>query len=278
MPRSLVGNVLVASTLIQEPLFARGVCLVVHHDEDGAIGVMLNRPFWPESNELMKLLAGGDLAPSPQDHSKSLDDAAKSSHANTPSAQAGSSLEQTGPGQVASVGPLSEQPNENGQTDGAPSHSAALSKPRRFELVVPPSGSHVAEPAGSHVAITAVSPLHYGGPLAGPIVALHNSTSLAEAQAGQGIYVAVQKKNLEQLVRRQAGPFRLIIGHAGWSSPQLQQELDSGYWHVLPASPEMIFNVDSDVDLWPLLIRRATGSSMASWVGAPDNPRAWALN
>ncbi len=148
MPRSLVGNVLVASTLIQEPLFARGVCLVVHHDEDGAIGVMLNRPFWPESNELMKLLAGGDLAPSPQDHSKSLDDAAKSSHANTPSAQAGSSLEQTGPGQVASVGPLSEQPNENGQTDGAPSHSAALSKPRRFELVVPPSGSHVAEPAG----------------------------------------------------------------------------------------------------------------------------------
>ncbi len=60
MPRSLVGNVLVASTLIHEPLFARGVCLVVHHDEDGAIGVMLNRPIWPPSADLLKLLCGGN--------------------------------------------------------------------------------------------------------------------------------------------------------------------------------------------------------------------------
>ncbi len=133
----------------------------------------------------------------------------------------------------------------------------------------------LSNPAGDQQS-PAVSPIHYGGPLAGPIVALHNSTSLAEAQAGNGIYVAAQKKNLEQLVRSHPGRFRLIVGHAGWSSEQLQQEVESGYWHVLPASPEMIFDVDAD--LWPLLIRRATGSSMARWVGAPDNPVAWALN
>ncbi len=66
MPRSLVGNVLVASTLIHEPLFARGVCLVVHHDDDGAIGVMLNRPIWPPSADLMKLLAGDNHSSSPK--------------------------------------------------------------------------------------------------------------------------------------------------------------------------------------------------------------------
>ncbi len=77
-------------------------------------------------------------------------------------------------------------------------------------------------------------------------------------------------------MRSHPGHFRLIVGHAGWSGEQLQQEVAAGYWHVLPASPEMVFGVDSD--LWPLLIRRATGSSMARWVGAPDNPVAWALN
>ncbi len=123
-----------------------------------------------------------------------------------------------------------------------------------------------------------MSPLHFRRSAGGPDCGVAYSTSLAEAQAGQGIYVAVQKKNLEQLVRRQAGPFRLIIGHAGWSSPQLQQELDSGYWHVLPASPEMIFNVDSDVGSLAAADSPRHGLSMASWVGAPDNPRAWALN
>ena len=227
MPRSLVGNVLVASTLIHEPLFARGVCLVVHHDDDGAIGVMLNRPIWPPSAELMKMLAG-DSEPS------------------TPKALPG--------------GPQTAAESE--------SVSDSDDRPARLEMTL-------SNPSGDPQT-PAVSPIHYGGPLSGPIVALHNTTSLAEAQAGNGIYVAAQKKHLEQLVRSHPGHFRLIVGHAGWSGEQLQQEVEAGYWHVLPASPEMIFGVDSD--LWPLLIRRATGSSLSRWVGAPDNPVAWALN
>lgn len=59
MPQSLVGNVLVASTLVTESVFARGVCLMMHHDEGGAIGVMLNRPIWPPPAELLKMIVGG---------------------------------------------------------------------------------------------------------------------------------------------------------------------------------------------------------------------------
>ena len=50
----------------------------------------------------------------------------------------------------------------------------------------------------------------------------------------------------------------------------------AGMWHVLPATADKIFGAESD--LWPLLIRRATGSTLAHWVGAPDNLAAVALN
>jgi putative transcriptional regulator len=110
--------------------------------------------------------------------------------------------------------------------------------------------------------------VHFGGPLSGPVVALHGSRELAEAEAGAGIYVAAQKKNLEQLVKQQTGNVRLIIGHAAWSSEQLDKEFEAGFWHILPATPEMVLPIEQD--LWPLLFRRAAGASIAKWLGTTD--------
>ncbi len=44
MPRWLSGQLLVASPAIGDPSFARSVVLVVDHDRDGALGIVLNRP------------------------------------------------------------------------------------------------------------------------------------------------------------------------------------------------------------------------------------------
>jgi putative transcriptional regulator len=44
MARRLTGQLLVASPTIGEPAFARTVLLVVDHDRDGALGIVLNRP------------------------------------------------------------------------------------------------------------------------------------------------------------------------------------------------------------------------------------------
>lgn len=44
MIASLVGRLLVATPLLQEPIFARTVVLVCAHDEQGALGLVLNRP------------------------------------------------------------------------------------------------------------------------------------------------------------------------------------------------------------------------------------------
>ena len=41
---SLTGRLLVASPLLGDPNFERSVVLLVDHDEDGALGVVLNRP------------------------------------------------------------------------------------------------------------------------------------------------------------------------------------------------------------------------------------------
>jgi putative transcriptional regulator len=43
-PDSLSGNLLVASTLITEPVFARSVILVMEHNLEGAFGLVLNQP------------------------------------------------------------------------------------------------------------------------------------------------------------------------------------------------------------------------------------------
>jgi putative transcriptional regulator len=127
----------------------------------------------------------------------------------------------------------------------------------------------VAAQAGSAI-------VHFGGPMSGPVVAVHGTRALAEAEAGQGVFMAAQREHLEELVKRGEGDFRLIIGHSAWTSAQLSEEFSAGYWHVLPATQETALPVR--VDLWPHLIRRATGASVASWVGARDNGGWTGLN
>ncbi len=177
MTNSLAGNLLVASTDLDHEVFSRSVCLVVHHDSSGAIGLMLNRPLHPQPAELLDMIGGP-----------------------------------------------------------APRPSAA------------PSGT-----------------VHFGGPLSGPVVALHALPALADSETLSGVYVAAQKDHLEQLLH-QAAPMRLIVGHAGWSAGQLETEILQGSWHVAPASPEIIFS--SDDAMWSQSIRQACGRSVARWVGA----------
>src|SRR3954463_9671403 len=44
MESPLKGKVLVASTELLDPNFARAVVLIVQHDENGAMGLVINRP------------------------------------------------------------------------------------------------------------------------------------------------------------------------------------------------------------------------------------------
>lgn len=255
MSESLVGNLLVASTVAPPSVFSQSVCLVVHQDPDAIVGVMLNRPIAVPPDELLHQWLGGPKPPS---------------EGKTPL-----------PNQLA-AGDASGQPGlgEHLSSIQAPGGQAAGGQAAGGQLPV----GQVGESGQIGQAIGGKSiggggggaRIHFGGPLSGPLLALHGEPQAAESEAGPGVYVAAQQQHLRQLVQQHDSDFRLIIGHSGWSTRQLRDELLAGYWHVLPATRENTLPVHDD--LWPRLLRRAAGVSLASWVGAADSGGQVGLN
>lgn len=226
MSDSLIGNLLVASSLVHDPVMSQAVCLVVHQDDQQSIGVMLNRPIQPNPAALLKLLSKSETEGKSkrfQEGDDHLEAQSSESHEIDESTEADAKAEQT------------------------------LAK-----------------------ATQTLGTVHFGGPMNGPVVAVHGSSEFAEAETGRGIYVAAQKLNLEGLVRCQEAPYRLIVGHIGWQNDQLQAEVDAGVWHVVPATTDAVFG--GDQEMWPQLIRRATARSVANWIGTTDVPMAYEVN
>ena len=218
MPDSYTGKLLVASSLVTDPMYAGGVCLVVHHDEDQLIGVMLNRPLKPTPEALKAMLGAGE------------DD--------------------------------SEDREEV---------SSSVNRLEPAEDVEPTGHLEIADPADAPWRL-----LHFGGPLSGPVVAVHPISQYGDVETGQGIFVAAQKQHLEHLVRDEDGPCRLIVGHLGWETDQLQTEIDEGIWHIVPATVETVFSPAEE--MWPQIIRRATSCSLARWIGVPGMPKTADMN
>jgi len=223
----LTGQLLVASSVVSDPMYAGGVCLIVHQDETDSIGVMLNRPIQP-SPEMIAAMTGA-AGDSTEPSTTADDDATPQGDFNR----------------------LSGQPNQ----------------PASGESKLPPILT-----AGTSENQT----LHFGGPLSGPVVAIHPISELGDAETGQGIYVAAQKEHLVDLIKSQTGPCRLIVGHLGWKTEDLFNEIEQGYWHLVPATSESVFS--SPTEMWPKLIRRATSNSLARWIGVPDLVGAANLN
>jgi putative transcriptional regulator len=154
--KSLQGHLLVASPQLTHSMFSQTVVLLLHHSDQGAFGLVLNRP-----------------------------------------------IEQT----VAQLwSKVSDQP--------APSEQR----------------------------------LHMGGPVQGPVVALHQQDALGEVEIPPGIFLAADKGHLDTLVHQSDSPYRLYIGHAGWTEGQLEAELAQGVWLTLRAKSEHVFSEDDD--LW----------------------------
>ena len=253
MRESLTGHLLVASSLVEDPIYAGGVCLIVHEDETNVFGVMLNRPMKPSADAILAML--GDSTEGATDEA-----------------------EQTGP--------ENRLAGHDGPAGAAESIEERESIEKTESIEKPDSIEDDRDSAGTDLAATAAnvsesSPwrmLHFGGPLSGPVVAIHQVSQLAEAETGDGIYVAAQKQHLENLMRGQASasPYRLIVGHLGWEWKQLETEIDSGIWHVVPATVDTVFSSASE--MWPGLIRRATSKSLARWIGVRDVIGASELN
>ena len=81
-----------------------------------------------------------------------------------------------------------------------------------------------------------------GGPLGGPVFALHAIEQLGEIAVKKGIFLSATAESIGELVNRHEEPYRICLGVVGWKVGQLPQELDRHVWYRLPASPELVFD------------------------------------
>ncbi|MEN0110593.1 MAG: YqgE/AlgH family protein [Planctomycetota bacterium] len=96
--------------------------------------------------------------------------------------------------------------------------------------------------------------LNNGGPVPGPLIALHKSQEHAEKTLLPGLYLSMQKDRVDPLVRSGDHAFRLYTGNSGWGGGQLEGELKQGGWLTTDARSTDVFA--DEQSLWDDVTRR----------------------
>lgn len=107
--------------------------------------------------------------------------------------------------------------------------------------------------------------VHYGGPV-------EPEVAIGLGLTNEGMYAGVSGLALVDLTD-EPGPdapmVKVYSGYSGWTEGQLEEEVDTGSWFVVPAAPDDPFaNPDTQ---WRTVLRRQTG--LLSVVSTyPDDP------
>jgi putative transcriptional regulator len=81
-----------------------------------------------------------------------------------------------------------------------------------------------------------------GGPVPGPLIALHTLEAFSEHQVLPKLYVSTHRDALDVIVRKKDVSVRLFTGNAGWGSGQLEGEMEAGGWLATQATVEEVFS------------------------------------
>jgi putative transcriptional regulator len=90
--------------------------------------------------------------------------------------------------------------------------------------------------------------VYSGGPVPGPLMAIHDCQALGEIEVLSGIYYSVQKKHLEKIIARDDVHCKIFDSHTGWGPGQLEAWLCDKGFLILPATSECVF--DAGDTLW----------------------------
>src|SRR5208337_1315361 len=103
-------------------------------------------------------------------------------------------------------------------------------------------------------ALAGKAQVYFGGPVAGPLMAVHSDESFAEHEIMPGVFFAGKEENVLHLMRQTKHPCKVFTGYAGWGPGQIEDEIEQGFWRVVPAAADQIFS-KSDT-LWEELTRQ----------------------
>ncbi len=117
---------------------------------------------------------------------------------------------------------------------------------------------------------TAEQYISLGGPLSGPVFALHQDIDCSEQKVECGLYFATSPQNLKKLASESTMPYKIFFGAVAWQNGQLEQEIDSGAWVSCGGSKELIF-ADSEFQ-WELSLRNY-GRHLWKSIGIVNFPR-----
>ena len=100
-----------------------------------------------------------------------------------------------------------------------------------------------------------------GGPLEGPLLALHADSSSAERGIVPGVFLAMRKDLVVSLVVDGSRPLRVFAGYSGWGAGQLDAELAADDWGIAEATSELVFG---DIDsMWQRATRQIADANLA---------------
>ena len=97
-------------------------------------------------------------------------------------------------------------------------------------------------------------PLYCGGPVDGPLVALHDQMDIGGEECIDGLKICSDQGELEKLFVRQNARLKLFDGFSAWGPNQLDEELETGSWLVTDIDLDLVMSVDAEI--WEGLIRR----------------------
>jgi putative transcriptional regulator len=236
MSTGLTGRLLVATPLLVDPNFRRTVVLILDHDEDGSLGVVVNRPTTIDVAQVLEQWAELTTAPGVvfQGGPVALDSAL---------------------GLAAITGADGRVPVE--QVNGVESHDLDSSQG---------AGPGTAGDSASGPA---------GGGAAGNSADQENEDEDEEDEPlgwrrVRGRIGLIDLDAPPQILAAEMSSLRIFAGYAGWGSGQLEVEIGEGAWYVVDAELGDAF-VAQPEDLWRAVLRRQPGE-LAFVAMFPDDP------
>ena len=118
--------------------------------------------------------------------------------------------------------------------------------------------------------------LHLGGPVPGPLMAIHTDESLSDAEVLPGVYFSVDPEKIEQIVSRDDLPRKIFVGHSGWGGGQLEGELEQGGWLTMPATLGHAFHAGDE--LWQQITKELVDSILLSKFKSEQIPKDASMN